>query len=81
MRINLNNDELDVVKKIVQHDAHMTHPENILLCAIIDEDQDHRKIALEKILRARRDGEVNQPILVRVTLESRNTMPKINTKK
>ena len=43
----------------------MAHPENILLCAIMDEDQDYRKIALEKILLARRDAQVNQPILVR----------------
>ena len=42
----------------------MAHPENILLCAIMDEDQDYRKIALEKILLARRDAQVNQPILV-----------------
>ena len=44
MRTHLNNNELDVVKKVVQHNAHMAHPENILLCAIMNEDQDYRKI-------------------------------------
>ena len=48
MRNHLNNNELDVVQKVVQHNAHMAHPENILLCEIMYEDQDYRKIALEK---------------------------------
>ena len=43
----------------------MTDPENILLCGIMDEDQDSMKIALEKILLACRNAEVNQPILAR----------------
>ena len=48
MRTHLNNNKLDVVQKVVQHNAHMAHPENILLCEIMYEDQDYRKIALEK---------------------------------
>ncbi len=50
MRTSLNNNELEVVKKVVQHNAHMAHPENILLCAIMDEDEGYRNIAHEKII-------------------------------
>ena len=65
MRTYLNNDELEVVKIVVEHNAHMDHPENILLCAIKYEYRDYRKFALQKILLLRKDTQVNQPILVR----------------
>ena len=40
MRNYLNINELDVVQKVVQNNAYMAHPENILLCEIMYEDQD-----------------------------------------
>ena len=38
MRTYLSHDEVEVVKKVVQHNAHMAHHENMLLCAIMDEN-------------------------------------------
>ena len=59
----LNNKELEVVKKVVQHNAHMAHNENILLCDIMDENQCYRKFALEKYFKQENRAR-NQSIVV-----------------
>ena len=53
MRDHLNVSEFKIAKGVIQHNAHMVHPENILLSALVDDDLSVRKLALLKVIEAK----------------------------
>lgn len=50
----LDKTDQSVVHSVLQNNSYFCHPENILLAAIGDEDENIRKIACEKMMEARK---------------------------
>ena len=38
MRDHLNVSEFKIAKGVIQHNAHVAHPENVILGALVDDD-------------------------------------------
>ena len=76
MQENLLPEELEIVKPVVNRNAFMAHPDNILLAALVDRKSSVREQALRKVLQARKNSFENPP---KVFGEFNRRPPKCNT--